>query len=486
MGLDVLVLVMYAAGMLLLGWFGMRRSKTQEDFLVAGRNLGPAMYMGTMAATVLGGASTIGTVRLGYVYGISGFWLCAAIGVGIIILNLALAKPLVKLRIFTVTQVLERRYNPITRQVSAVIMFAYAVMIGVVSTLGISTVMQVFFDLPFWLAVLCSGGLVVAYSTVGGMWALTFTDMVQFIIKTIGLMLLLLPIALHRTGGWDELVAKLPGTALDFTAIGYDTVITYFLIYTLGVLIGQDIWQRVFTARNPNIAKYAGSVAGVYCILYGLAAALIGMCARVLLPDLDDPNNAFAAIIQTALPDGIRSLVITAAVAAMMSTASAGLLAASSTLTEDLLPIVGRNHAPGLFANRVCTLVSGALVLIVALAVDDVLSALTLAYNLLVGGMLIPLIGAIFWRRATAAGATVSMVLGCTTVVAFMLKDGLDANTPIYYSLAIGLLSYVAVSLFSKDAVSTPALFDEVASSPAPEGAALSMSNMSSPGVEQR
>src|SRR5689334_8962869 len=171
MTLDILVLVFYALGMLVLGWLGMRRSRNQEDYLVAGRNLGPAMYMSTMAATVLGGASTIGSVRLGYVHGISGLWLCATIGVGIIILNLLLAKPLLALRIFTVTQVLERRYNPVTRQVSAVVMFAYALMIGVVSTLGISTVMQVFLKLPFSAAILLSGGLVVVYSTVGGMWA---------------------------------------------------------------------------------------------------------------------------------------------------------------------------------------------------------------------------------------------------------------------------------------------------------------------------
>lgn len=453
MALDVLVFILYALGMLLLGWFGLRRSKTQEDFLVAGRNLGPGMYMGTMAATVLGGASTIGTVRLGYVHGISGVWLCAAIGLGIIFLNLFLAKPLVKLKIFTVTQVLERRYNPITRQVSAAIMFAYALMIGVVSTLGISTVMQVFFDLPFWASVLISGGLVVTYSTVGGMWALTFTDMVQFIIKTIGLMLLLLPISLNRVGGWDELVAKLPASAFDFTTIGFDTIVTYFLIYTFGVLIGQDIWQRVFTARSPSVAKYAGSAAGVYCIIYGVATAMIGMCAKVLLPDLKDVNNAFASIIQVALPDGIRSLVITAAMAAMMSTASAGLLAASSTLTEDLLPNLSKRISSDLRLNRICTLLSGIAVLLIALVVDDVLNALTLAYNLLVGGMLIPLIGAIFWKRATPAGATTSMVLGAVTAIVFMVKDGIDASTPIYYSLAIGLVSYVAISLFSRQPI---------------------------------
>jgi len=450
MALDVLVFILYALGMLLLGWFGLRRSKTQEDFLVAGRNLGPGMYMGTMAATVLGGASTIGTVRLGYVYGISGVWLCATIGLGIIFLNLFLARPLVNLKIFTVTQVLERRYNPITRQVSAAIMFVYALMIGVVSTLGISTVMQVFFELPFWSAVLLSGGLVVAYSTIGGMWALTFTDMVQFIIKTVGLMLLLLPICVSKVGGWDQLVAQLPESAFSFSTLGTEKIITYFLIYTFGVLIGQDIWQRVFTARSPSVAKYAGTAAGIYCVIYGLATAMIGMCAKLLLPDLQDPNNAFASIIQVALPDGIRSLVITAAMAAMMSTASAGLLAASSTLTEDLLPKLRGGRESDLTLNRLCTFVSGIAVLGIALVVDDVLSALTLAYNILVGGMLIPLIGAIFWKRATAAGATVSMVLGAATAAVFMFKDGIDANTPIFYSLIVGLLSYTAVSLMSR------------------------------------
>ncbi len=133
--------------------------------------------------------------------------------------------------------------------------------------------MRIFLKLPFSAAILLSGGLVVAYSTVGGMWALTLTDMVQFVIKTIGLLFLLLPISLHRAGGWDELMAKLPASAFDLRTIGKDTIITYVLIYTFGVLIGQGIWQRVFTARNSTIAKYAGTAAGVLCVLYGLARA---------------------------------------------------------------------------------------------------------------------------------------------------------------------------------------------------------------------
>ena len=206
----------------------------------------------------------------------------------------------------------------------------------------------------------------------------------------------------------------------------------------------------MFTARSEGVAKYAGTAAGVYCVIYGLVGALIGMCAKVLLPDLDNVNNAFAAIVQASLPDGIRGLVIAAALAAMMSTASAGLLAASTTLTEDLLPKLRGGKTSSLGINRLFTALTGLVVLAIALVVNDVISALTLAYNLLVGGMLIPLIGAIYWKRATTAGAITSMTLGFLTVLVFMIKDGLDANTPIYYSLAVGLLSFVLVSLFSR------------------------------------
>ncbi|MDF3865415.1 sodium:solute symporter [Pseudomonas denitrificans (nom. rej.)] len=453
MGLDILVVLIYAAGMIALGWYGMRRAKTREDYLVAGRNLGPGFYLGTMAATVLGGASTIGTVRLGYVHGISGFWLCAALGLGIVGISLFLAKPLLKLKIYTVTQVLERRYNPAARTASAVIMLVYALMIGATSTIAIGTVMQVLFGLQFWVSILIGGGVVVLYSTIGGMWSLTLTDIVQFLIMTVGLVFVLMPMSLDQAGGWDALVAKLPASYFSLTAIGWDTIITYFLIYFFGIFIGQDIWQRVFTARSETVAKVAGSAAGIYCILYGLACAAIGMAAKVLLPDLANVNNAFASIVDHTLPSGIRGLVVAAALAALMSTASAGLLAASTTLVQDLIPRLrkgrGMSANGDAHENRISTLVLGIVVLGIALVVSDVISALTLAYNLLVGGMLIPLLGAIYWKRATTAGAITSMALGSLTSLVFMVIDGLEANTPIYYSLAIGLVSFIVVSLLS-------------------------------------
>jgi len=445
MTLDFLVIGLYVLAMLALGAWALARTRTREDYLVAGRNLGPGFYLASMAATVLGGASTLGSVRLGYLHGISAFWLCALLGLGTIGVNLLLAKPLLKLKIYTVTQVLERRFSPATRHASALIMLAYTLMIGCTSVIAIGSIFQVLFDWPFGLAALAGGAVVVLYCSLGGMWSLTLTDVVQFLIMTVGLVFILLPLSISDAGGWQAMMTQLPDTMWSVTGIGGDTIVTWFLIYFLGIFIGQDIWQRIFTARSDSVARRAGSLAGVYCILYGLAMALIGMAARVVLPDLDNANNAFAAIVQHSLPAGLRGLVIAAALAALMSTASAGLLAASTTLSQDLLPVVWKSaqQSRSVQLNRVTTFALGLAVLGISLLIQDIISALTVAYNLLVGGMLVPLLGAIFWPKASTRGAITSMALGAATVIGFMAKDGILANTPIYYGLAVSLASFV-------------------------------------------
>ncbi|MFM7784822.1 MAG: sodium:solute symporter family transporter, partial [Gammaproteobacteria bacterium] len=199
--------------------------------------------------------------------------------------------------------------------------------------------------------------------------------------------------------------------------------------------------------------------AGLYCIAWGLVGAVIGMCALVLLPPQGTPaDGAFAAIVQHSLPPGLRGLVTAAALAALMSTSSAGLLAASTTVAQDLLPWLRKSNdnSSDAHANRIATLAMGVVVLAIALVVNDVVGALTLAYNLLVGGMLVPLIGAVYWRRASTTGAIGSMALGSLTAAVTMVTDGLLANTPIYYSLAIGTVSFVALSLMRPDPAVAP------------------------------
>ena len=186
-------------------------------------------------------------------------------------------------------------------------------------------------------AIILGGSVVVVYSTLGGMWSITLTDFVQFVIKTIGIFFILLPVSLVHAGGFGGPAEKLPADATSLTAIGGGTIVTYFVIYTFGLLIGQDIWQRVFTARSPQVAKWAGAGAGVYCLLYAVAGALIGMAARVLLPALDSRDDAFAQLVEMQLPRCCAGLVLAAALAAVMSTSSGALIATATVFSQDIV-----------------------------------------------------------------------------------------------------------------------------------------------------
>ncbi|MGB8942650.1 sodium:solute symporter [Streptomyces sp. NBC_01283] len=459
MAVDYTVIVVYLAGMLAMGWWGMRRAKSKSEFLVAGRRLGPWMYSGTMAAIVLGGASTIGGVGLGYQYGLSGAWMVFTIGLGLLALSVFFSARIARLKVYTVSEMLDLRYGGRAGIISGVVMWSYTLMLAVTSTIAYATIFDVIFDMNRTIAIILGGSIVVAYSTLGGMWSITLTDMVQFVVKTIGVLLLLLPIAVVKAGGFSEMKAKLPTEYFDPLGIGGETIFTYVLIYTFGMLIGQDIWQRVFTARSDKVARYGGTVAGTYCLVYAIAGAVIGTAAKVMYPKLPSADAAFATMVKDELPMGVRGLVLAAALAAVMSTSSGALIACATVANNDIwsrLRGVVKSDGAGdephdeVKGNRLFILIMGIGVVCIAIALNDVVQALTVAYNLLVAGLLVPILGGLLWKRGTAEGALAAIVAGGLSVVGLMWGYGILANEPIYYGLLISLGVYVVVSLATK------------------------------------
>ncbi|MFF1696533.1 sodium:solute symporter [Streptomyces sp. NPDC058257] len=458
MAVDYTVIVVYLAGMLAMGWWGMRRAKSKSEFLVAGRRLGPWMYSGTMAAIVLGGASTIGGVGLGYQYGLSGAWMVFTIGLGLLALSVFFSARIARLKVYTVSEMLDLRYGGRAGVISGVVMWSYTLMLAVTSTIAYATIFDVIFDMNRTIAIILGGSIVVAYSTLGGMWSITLTDMVQFVVKTIGVLLLLLPIAVVKAGGFSEMKAKLPTEYFDPLGIGGETIFTYVLIYTFGMLIGQDIWQRVFTARSDKVARYGGTVAGTYCLVYAIAGAVIGTAAKVMYPKLPSADAAFATMVKDELPMGVRGLVLAAALAAVMSTSSGALIACATVANNDIWSRLrgavspkgdGEEHDE-VRGNRLFILIMGVAVVLIAIALNDVVQALTVAYNLLVAGLLVPILGGLLWKRGTAEGALAAIVAGGLSVIGLMWGYGILANEPIYYGLLISLGVYVVVSLATK------------------------------------
>ena len=446
--IDLLVVIAYMAAILAAGFWARRKATTQEQFLVAGRSVGPWLYSGTLAAIVLGGASTVGGVKLGYQYGVSGMWFVFMLGLGIIVLSVVFVERILGLNLYTVPELLERRYSPIARIAGGIVMVAYDLMVSVTATIAVGSVMEVIVGIPRTPAILMSSAVMVAYSVLGGMWSLTLTDIIQFVIKTVGILFILLPAAIWHAGGLAAMHARLPGGFFSLTNIGTGRIVSFFVLYFFGIIIGQDVWQRVFTARSVKVARNGGIGVGCYCLCYALAGAMIGAAGRVFLPPLAHADAAFAQIVNAVLPVGLRGLVLAAALAAIMSTASACLLAASTVLLEDVyLRLRGTRNAGSIGQSRAVTLILGVVMMLLSCLMHDVIAALTVAYDLLVGGLLVAVIGAMLWRRGTTAGALASIALGSTLVCVLLAVTGIDSDVPIYVGLGGSLIVYVVVSL---------------------------------------
>ena len=471
--MDLVVVALYMAAMIAIGWFAKRRANTESDYLVAGRRLGPMLYAGTMAALVMGGGATLGGIGLGYQHGLAGAWLVFSMASGVALISLVLAPLINRLRVYTVSQMLELRYGGGHALISGLVMLSYTLMIAVTSTIAYGAIFSVLFDIGKVPAILIGSSVVILYSALGGMWSITLTDFVQFLIKTVSIFFILLPVALWRAGGFAGLAAHLPADAFSFTKIGGASIFTYIVLYVPTMVIGQDLWQRVFTARNDRVARWAGVGAAAYCFLYGLAGALIGMAAKVLLPDISGRDQVYTQIVRHLLPQGLSGLVVAGALAAIMSTSSGALIATATVAKEDILRALrrrspvdaagnaslvdtspsgaspdGATQAREINSSRKLVVIFGIVMAGIACALQDVVAALTIASDILVGGLLVAVIGGLVWKRATAFGALASIISGTVVTLGTMFVMGdIFANLPIYLGLAASLVFFVVCSL---------------------------------------
>jgi SSS family solute:Na+ symporter len=141
-----------------------------------------------------------------------------------------------------------------------------------------------------------------------------------------------------------------------------------------------------------------------------------------------------------------------------MSTSSGALIACATVANNDiwsrLRGVIRKPEGEGehdeVKGNRAFILAMGVAVIVIAIALNDVVEALTVAYNLLVGGLLVPILGGLLWKRGTAQGALAAVAVGGLAVVGLMAAYGILANEPVYYGLLASLAVYVAVSLATR------------------------------------
>lgn len=456
--IDVIIIVTYFLVILLVGYIGSKKAKTSDDYIVAGRRLGFFMYVGCMSAVILGGASTIGTSQLGYEYGISGIWLVVMLGLGVISIGLFLVNKIFGLKVLTISELLKHRYNSQTGLISAFVAAVYALLVSATQVIAMGTILHVLLGWSQTVSMIIVGSIVLIYTILGGMWAVSMTDIIQFIVMTIGIIFLMLPISLHAAGGITHLKETLPASYFNLTSIGIDTIIQYLFLFCLGIIVGQDIWQRVFTAKTKRVAQYGNIFAGIYSFIYAISIALIGTSAFVVLPHLTNSQNSFAAMALSILPNGVLGIVLASVVSALMSTASGTILASSTLVSNDIIPYYKKDKFSEkgfLRLSRMITTIIGLLSIIIAVWLQNVLVALDVAYAVLSGSLFFPIILGFFWKRATAKAALFSIIGSSIAILIGLFVKGISSTEPIMYGLFVSAVLMVVVSLRYQKGVSS-------------------------------
>ena len=466
--IDYVIIALYFIVIVSVGFVAMRFTKTKEDYLVAGRRLSFPLFFGCMAALALGGGSTVGSAQLGYEYGFGGIWLNLSIGLGLILAGFLVTSKLSRLRALSVNEVVESSYGPTARIFSSVLTLVYTLTLSVVQVISIGTIINGVVGLDPTLSMVAGGGIVILYTFVGGMWSVTMTDIVQFVVKTVGILILAPIFCISAAGGWDALMAQVPESFLSVGSMGFDKSFSYVVLYVPGLIIGQDIWQRIFTAKNEKVSKRGTIGAGIYSILYALATVVIGMSVAVLLPHLDDPQNAFVVGVSTFLPVGVRGLVLAAAMAATMSVSSGTILASSTILYNDLYARFAKKRLKlgEVAVTRLFALLIGVVVMICSLWINDVLVGIDICYGYLSGCVFVPLVASFVLKRFSPKAGLYALGVSAVAVTGCFLTLGTASSIPIVAGMASGLVTYAGVNLASKQKAASPFSDEE---RPAPE-----------------
>lgn len=279
------------------------------------------------------------------------------------------------------------------------------------------------------------------------MIAITITDFLQFVLMTIGVILLLI-FGVDAAGGIHAVTQAVPPEFLTLTNISGQRLLGLFLSLFLGIMIGQDIWQRILTARSQNVAKAGSIFAGLYSVGWGAAMGICGILAYILLPDLASPQSALPALVIEVLPAGLSGIVLAALMSALMSTVSATVLASATLVTNDILkPLLHLSEAAEFNISRALTAVTGVVVILLSIYIGDVFVALDTAYSYLSGCLFVPIMAALFWSRAIWQGAIASILVSAIAVTASLAMYGPTSVAPIMLGIGSSAVVMILVSL---------------------------------------
>lgn len=450
-------MIFYVSGMLFIGWWAGRRVKGMADFLVAGRRLPMWMAFATLLATWFGAGSSMGVCGTVYKEGLPAIISDPfAASVSLILAGLFFVGALRRLRLLTITDVIERRFGKWAGiYASAWMIPVYVGWLGA-QILGMGKILNLITGIdPTWGTVL--GALIVlVYTAIGGMWAVTLTDVVQVSLIIFGLFLIV-PSAVSECGGIAAVFDPVKPEHLSLlpTEYTWNSMVAYagqWCIMGLGCIVGQDLIQRSLASRTDKIACQSSVLAGVAYMALCFVPITIGFSGRILFPDLQDTEALLPLMAAKVLHPVAFTIFLSALVSAIMSSADSSLLACSSLTVNNLVkPFCIMSDSQQLYFTRIVTVGITVIATFGALYVESIYTLMIQSWVSLLVIIFVPVTAALYSKRAdtpciwtTMLSATV-VWLGYTVWAGLRCPDGFCDevfNSGAMYGFVTGIIVF--------------------------------------------
>ena len=454
----------YLAVSLAIGVYVAFRVRNTTDFVVAGRSLPLPVVMATIFATWFGSETVFGVSATfvkdgmrGVVADPFGASLC------LILAGIFYGSKLYKLNVLTLGDFFRMRYNRTVEVLTTLcIVASYLGWVSAqIKALGLVFNVVSVGAITQTTGMVMGAAIVLAYTTFGGMLSVAILDFVQMIM-IMGGMFFIASIFSEQTGGAAVVISHASAAGkLDFfpeaDVAQWLAFLGAWITMALGSIPQQDVFQRVTSAKSVKVAIIGSMLGGTLYFCFAMLPMFIAYSATLIDPDTfnelaqTDAQMVLPTLILQHTPVFAQAIFYGAVLSAIMSTASATLLAPSVAFSENIL----RNYFPGITDHsflrmlRITIVCFACVVLGFALGTDDsIFKMVENAYKVTLSGAFSPLIFGAYWKRSTTQGALFSIVGGVSSwIVLEILAGDTSMVPPQLIGLGVGILGMMAGSL---------------------------------------
>jgi len=457
----LITLLTYKLILIAIGVWASRRTKSNEDFFLGGRGLGPFVAALSYSSSAASAWALLGLSGVAYVYGASTIWVAFGSILSMFVAWFWIAPRLMgfsrEKNCITLTEVISHKTSgpfkrPITWLASLILVFSFMVYVAA-QFQGAGNTFATTFDISMTSSIILGASIIMIYTLLGGFWAVSVTDAVQGFLMAFTA--LILPMAaFNAVGGIDGLIQGLTAignpTLLSFTAenVGWTAlgVIIGGLSIGLGTFGQPHLMARIMALRDAKAMRQARSITIVWYLIVFLGMWFVGLAGHVLHAGLDNSESIFFVMLDSLFPPVLGAIFLAAVLSAIMSTADSQLLAAAAAIAHDL-GLSGGDDKKTLLISRLTIIGLVIAAVIVAIFLPEKIFSRVLFAWLALGAAFGPcLFARLSGFSIKPLGVLLSIATGFSSTVIFSFLP--NATGDIAERLAPFILSSIVIAIF--------------------------------------